>query len=124
MKYSIVHLLYRDASNYKYSGQFIVEGEITLEQMTPYLYEGMFVMVGPLGDAVNREIPHPGAENANEWPNADDDHVWVTITRTEIKEDLEYSTILCSSDELLAALKKLHSQWDDLVAQECTRLGL
>lgn len=72
-KFTAIEIVYRDAANYKTWQTYIVEGELTLEQLAPYL------------EVDNRFIGlDVGIEDLmfqdREWPVGSDDHPWLELT--------------------------------------------
>jgi hypothetical protein len=60
---TIINYRYRDASNYKYYGSFIVSGDIRKEDLLPYLFLDEYFVPHKVG------LPHLLTESINE-----DDH--------------------------------------------------
>jgi len=44
-----VHYTYRDASNWKFRGAAVVDGELSLEQLQPYLFDNDFFVPHEVG---------------------------------------------------------------------------
>lgn len=58
--------LYRDASNYKQSGEVVVRGAITFADLEPYLVEGTDFVPEDVG------LSHPGEQFSGSFPTEDD----------------------------------------------------
>ncbi len=107
-----VHFFYRDASNYKYTGEILVAGKMTLDQIKPHLLEGDSVLVCQLGRELELDIPHPGQQATGGFPTTDD-HVYVEIDECEIVHKLnEGETPACTASRFIQGLKQLAGKWD------------
>ncbi len=86
-----VHYMYRDASNYKFHGCFVVSGKLSLNALEPYLFDGEFF------------VPHEvGLDHLLDMPMNEDDHYLHTF---EEFEDTETGTPICSANQFVDKLK-------------------
>jgi hypothetical protein len=93
--------LYRDAANYKTWGEEVIEGTLTLEQLTPYLIDGEFFIPEDVGMPCLQ--PDPGTE---------DDHDLHTIE--ELTETADSPTIAINSQMLQKAfIEAGKEKWSD-----------
>ena len=113
-----ISYMYRDGSNYKRHGQHVVEGELTLEQIQPFLDgDGM--------DFIAHQVGLPALQL--EWEDehytfpTDDDHVWSEITDIEPTEDEPTIAGLTAAD-ILMRFQVIKGNWDVIEAME--HLGL
>ncbi len=75
---------YRDAQNYKVWNEVILSGEITIEDLNPYLYEESFFVPSEVG-----------LEDLQEMPLASYDHIWheiIGVSPTSQVQTVEVST--------------------------------
>ena len=80
-----VTYLYRDASNYKYWGTFSLAGELDVQGLRKWMFEGEYFVPELVG--LENLIPNPQNE---------DDHELHSIEQVEACED---SDIFCTSEE-------------------------
>lgn len=94
---TIFAYLYRDSSNYKQFHHENIKGELKLEQIKPYLYEGSFFIPSQLG-----------MEDL-EFDEYDDeeDHVWHEIDELTLTE--KEPTLRLTAEETVKAFKDLHA---------------
>ena len=119
---TLIGLLYRDGSNYKFSTDFIVEGEVDDEAVAAFLEEGEDLLVGPIRDR-GIAIPDPHDVAWRTHRKNDDDHVWVSYDGSMPYEGGRAP--LCTTEQFLSVLKACHeSDWQDYVLQETDRLDL
>ncbi len=85
--------LYTDACNYKTWGEAIIQGTLTLNQLTPYMIDTEFFIPKDIG--LPDLQPHPRAE---------DDHDLHTFEELEITEDKP--TINLNAETLLINFQK------------------
>ncbi|MFM7131971.1 MAG: hypothetical protein ACKO0V_21695, partial [bacterium] len=86
--------LYRDASNYILFHEEIIEGELTIEQINPYLDQQIYFIPSKLG-LKTLEF---------DTFDADEDHIWHEIE--ELKLTNEKPTVDLTADEIFERLKK------------------
>ncbi len=90
MSFTKVTYIYRDASNYKFWGEFFVSGTFTLAMVEEYLFDGEFF------------VPHEvGLEHLLDMPINQDDHYLHTFQTFEVVENVEVSKVKCSASELV-----------------------
>ena len=85
---------YRDASNYKFWGEFVVEGQLNRSQLEPYLFDGGWFVPEKVG------LKHLLTEA---W--SEDDHLLHELC------DFEYTTTsgaICSADLFVERFKAAH----------------
>lgn len=96
-----IHYLYRDASNYKYGHEVVVQGVVTYEQIKPYLNECGFA-------PADVDLPHPGEiSNAPGFPN-EDDHPFCEIEPDDFEIVDAEPTVKTTAEELLEVFKEAH----------------
>ncbi len=91
-----VHYTYRDASNWKFWGAAVVDGELSLEQLQPYLFDKYFF------------VPHEvGLTHLLDQPMNEDDHYLHSFEDFErvTGEEATYST-----EELVNRFKAAHER--------------
>ena len=82
-----VHYIYRDASNWKFCGVAVVDGELSLEQLQPYLFDNEFF------------VPHEvGLNHLLDQPMNDDDHYLHSFVDVEAASGEDS---LCSAAEFV-----------------------
>ena len=87
-----VTYMYRDASNYKFWGTFILLGQFDLSDVESHLFDGEF------------SIPHEvGLEHLLNIPMNQDDHYLHTIQEVERCEDIN---VVCSSSEMIERFRE------------------
>lgn len=87
-----ISYLYRDASNYKYRGQFVVSGKLLIDQLEPYFFDHEFFVATEVG------LKHLLTDSWNE-----DDHVLHSFEEFEPTEKTE---VICSAQDFVARFKK------------------
>ncbi|WP_156892442.1 hypothetical protein [Salaquimonas pukyongi] len=85
---------YRDASNYKFWGEFHVSGKFSLEMVEDCLFDGEFFVPHEVG------LPH-----LLNLPMNEDDHYLHTLEKFEAVSSGEP---ICSADELAERFKSAH----------------
>jgi hypothetical protein len=89
--------LYRDAGNYKTRGEEVIEGTLTLCQLTPFLIDTEFF------------IPHDiGLPNLQPHPWNEDDHDLHTVE--EMKATQNKPTVDISAETLLSNFRKARAE--------------
>ncbi|MBN2803897.1 MAG: hypothetical protein JXR91_12465 [Deltaproteobacteria bacterium] len=86
--------LYRDAGNYKNWNEVIIAGQITTEQITPYLLDGRCFIAN-----------ETGLKDMHFTPTNSDDHNWHEIESLEPTKDLPTTSL--TANTLLKNLKKM-----------------
>jgi hypothetical protein len=86
-----VTYMYRDASNYKYWGSFVVKGHLAIEELEPYFFDSEFFVATEVG------LKHLLTDSWNE-----DDHVLHTISEMESTEQEE---CICTASEFVKRFK-------------------
>ena len=98
--------LYRDGHNYKQYNEVVIQGEFTLEQLRPHLYEGEFFMPSEVG-----------LEDLQEYPYRNCDHIWHQLVSAESTEDAQ--TVETSAEELVARFRQAGAaKWDTPLVNE------
>ncbi|MEP3439781.1 MAG: hypothetical protein ABJN75_23770 [Hoeflea sp.] len=91
-----VHYMYRDASNWKFWGAAIVDGELSLEQLQPYLFDNDFF------------VPHEvGLDHLLDQPMNEDDHYLHSFVDFESVSGQEP---LCSVEEFVDRFRTAHER--------------
>ena len=91
---TIFSYLYRDASNYKLFHEEIIHGELTLEQIQPYLDQNLYFIPAVIGmKALEFEV----------W-DQNEDHDWHEIELLTLTD--KEPTIELSADEIISKLKQ------------------
>jgi hypothetical protein len=85
-----VEYLYRDASNYKFRGEFVVAGTLTREDVEPHLFDRGWFVPTQIG------LPHLLAMPVNE-----DDHM---LHEFEDFVPTSHDETICSAAELVGRL--------------------
>jgi len=98
MRNSEINYLYRDASNYKTGGTEVVRGELTYEQLAPYLLEMADTDTGFFNPA-SVELPHPGLHMRG-FPS-EDDHDWCELHKDDVKPTDKEPTVKQSAEQLI-----------------------
>lgn len=89
-----VEYLYRDASNYKFYGDFTVDGELGKADLEPFLFDGEWFVPMAVG------LPH-----LLNLPINEDDHLFHEITGFA---PTDKGTPECSASDLIARFRKAH----------------
>ena len=93
-----IHYLYRDASNYKFSGSFVVKGGIGREHLQPFLHEnGWFI---PKKVGLNHLLTEPWDE--------EEDHSLHELCEFEVTEDRD---CVCTAKELIRRFQLASKNW-------------
>jgi len=96
MKNTKIGYMYRDASNYKFYGDFIVEGILSKDKVAKYLHDSEFF------------IPHEiGLDHLLDMPINQDDHNLHTFEDFLPTEETDFT---CTAFELIDRIKKAHSK--------------
>lgn len=96
MNQTRVHYLYRGASNWKFLGAVVVDGELTLERLQPYLFDKEFF------------VPHEvGLNHLLDQPMNEDDHYLHAFIEFEPVSGLES---LCTSADFVARFRSAHER--------------
>lgn len=96
MKNTIVKYMYRDGSNYKFFGEFVVCGNLTFDNLVPFLHEKEFF------------IPHEiGLDHLLNLPMNQDDHYLHTFESFEATDEIDY---ICSAEEFLERMCKANNK--------------
>lgn len=91
---TIFSYLYRDASNYKLYHEEIIQGELTFEQIQPYLDQNLYFIPAMIGmKALEFEV----------W-DQDEDHIWHEIEMLSLTD--KEPTIELTADEIISKLKQ------------------
>lgn len=84
--------MYRDGSNYKFLGEFVVEGKLLLVDIEKYLHDSEFF------------IPHEvGLEHLLNLPMNQDDHYLHTFENFEATDE---TNCLCNAEEFKKKMQK------------------
>ena len=111
---TVINYMYRDANNYKYICKVIVKGELTYDQLKPYLsnVDGDGFCPEDVG------LPHPGAKYASGFPGPAD-HCWCELDEDDVTPTKRAPTTLkggaITAQQLLERFKKASE--DDWPAQ-------
>ncbi|MFT3810977.1 MAG: hypothetical protein QM698_13745 [Micropepsaceae bacterium] len=104
--YTRVCYLYRDASNYKFWGYFILDGAVLRDEAKPYLIDGEWIIPEVIGLDPLRPIE-----------KTEDDHRYHELHEFEevgVSEAAGIGAPLCSAGEFIRRLKKVNMRWDEL----------
>lgn len=110
-----ISYLYRDGDNYKQSHEVVVSGELTLEQIQPFLLDGENFIASQVG---LQDIQTMWKELGFEFPT-DQDHVFCEMEDMEFTEEKPTSELTAS--QLLFNFQKV-DDWNILETME--KLGL
>ncbi len=91
---TIFSYLYRDASNYKLYHEEIIQGELTFEQIQPYLDQSLYFIPSVIG------LKALGFED---W-DQEEDHIWHEIELLKLTD--KEPTIELSVSKIIAKLKQ------------------
>jgi hypothetical protein len=83
--------LYRDASNHKYRGSFVVSGQLTESELTSYFFDHEFFVATEVG------LKHLLTDSWNE-----DDHI---LHSFEEFEPTNLEDVICSAEEFVARFR-------------------
>lgn len=98
--------MYRDGHNYKQYNEVVIQGEFTLDELRPHLYEGEFFMPSEVG-----------LEDLQEYPYRNCDHIWHQLVSAELTEDVP--TVEVRADELVARFQNAGAvKWDTPMVNE------
>lgn len=86
-----INYLYRDASNHKYRGSFVVGGRLVESQLKSYLFDHEFFVATEVG------LKHLLTDSWNE-----DDHV---LHSFEEFEPTDIGEVICSAEEFVSRFK-------------------
>lgn len=81
-----VHLLYRDASNYKQPAEMVVAGtfdDAAASRVEAALDHGKWLIVPQLAARLGAEVPDPREKMLSLYQENDDDHCWVELLALE-----------------------------------------
>lgn len=96
MTHTKIEYMYRDASNYKFHGEFVVKGKLRRRQIENFLHEKEFF------------VPHEvGLDHLLNLPLNQDDHYLHTF------EDFQETTdanCICSANEFIEKMRKASSK--------------
>lgn len=96
MANTIVHYMYRDASNYKFHGEFVVSGKLRMHQLEDFLFDAEFF------------VPHEiGLEHLLDMPMNEDDHYLHTF---ESFEECSRGDVFCSAEEFISRVKEANKK--------------
>jgi hypothetical protein len=110
-KYTNIEVLYRDAGNWKTWQTYAVEGQITYEELEPYLESDSLFIGKDVGieDLMFR---------AREWPLGSDDHPWLELnevrpgTPAEALQAQQEHRFLGTAEDVLQRFKTAHdAKW-------------
>jgi len=91
-----IHYMYRDASNYKFRGSFLVRGRFDVESVRDFLFDGEFF------------VPHEvGIEHLLDMPMNEDDHYLHTIEGAEPSSDTDTR---CDASSLVKRFELAHEK--------------
>jgi hypothetical protein len=100
--------LYRDADNYKQGNTVVVQGELTFEQIEPYLEEGCYFIAGQVG---LEDLQWRWLEKGFGFPS-DADHVFSELDDSCIEPTSDEPTLSLTADQLLDRFRATNGQWD------------
>lgn len=120
-----ISLLYRDASNYKYTVEVVLAGLLTVEQLATLrsaASDGCFIIAHQVG------LPTPSfqAKGKDDWPSDELDHVWTTLAVDDGSMSLsdwhtaDPCTLPMPVSEFVAEVAAMKGNWD--VAGEWERM--
>ena len=111
---TLIHYLYRDASNYKAHHEIVVRGKITFAEVAPYLESGEFFIPSQIGlPDLQSQLGQP----------TDDDHVWHHLTPEDFTPTPEPPTVKLTARGLRTRLRRAYAAgWD--VSAAIKRNGL
>ena len=108
------HYTYRDASNYKAYNTVVLSGELTFEQLRPFLDDGENFIPYDVGlDELQEELPG--------FPKSDD-HVWHELSGHDLTPTNAEPNCHMSAESLLSNFEQVRGNWNLGAAVE--RLGL
>lgn len=105
-----LHYTYVDGNGYKQDKTVILAGEVTLEQIKPYLDEGLYF----IPSQVRLEDLQKGFLAYG--PLGENDHVWHKIEEGDITTTEKEPTMALTATELLRKFKQV--VWDEAGASE------
>lgn len=98
--------MYRDGENYKQFNEVVIQGEFTLDQLRPHLYDGDFFMPSEVG-----------LDDLQEYPYRNCDHIWHQLVSAEPTEDAP--TVEMSADEVVVRFQNAAEQkWETPLVNE------
>ena len=98
--------MYRDGENYKQYNEVVIQGEFTLDQLRPHLYEGEFFMPSEVG-----------LEDLQGYPYRNCDHIWHQLVSAEPTEDA--AAVEMGAEEFVARFRKAGAEkWDTPLVNE------
>ena len=96
MKNTKIEYMYRDASNYKFHGEFVVKSKLRAKDIKSYLHDEEFF------------IPHKiGLDHLLNLPINQDDHYLHTFESFEKTDDIN---CICSAKELIQKIKTANNK--------------
>lgn len=113
-----IHYMYRDASNYKRGKRVVVAGELTFEQLRPFLSDGCNFIAGDVG---LDDLQLTWQEDGFDFPT-DDDHVYSEITDGDLQPTADEPTVDISAAELLVKFQEIGGNWNEGAAM--ARMGI
>lgn len=96
MQFTRVDYMYRDASNYKFHGEFVVSGTLLRLHLEDFLFDGEFFVPHEIG------LAHLLTYSMNE-----DDHYLHTFERFHKTEAAE---VLCSAEDFIGRVKQANKK--------------
>ncbi len=96
--------LYRDASNYKRTGEVVVDGSIMFADLEPFLIEGIYFVPEDVG------LEHPGVHFFDAFPT-EDDHPYCELDEDESQVRFESTTEPATVDaqDLIERFRTAHA---------------
>lgn len=111
-----VHLLYRDACNYKTSESVVFNGDAT-----PELVERLFAALDDGENIVPEQVglEHPALKNdifAGRWPDEEDDHGYSEILRDDVEPGGQVTDDRTFEQFVEACEQAAAAGWDPMVS--------
>jgi hypothetical protein len=92
--------MYRDSENYKVYNECILSGELSIKDLSPYLFTGEFFIPSEVG-----------LKDLQELPLHTYDHIWHEIVNIATTNDI--ADIPISAEYLISAFKKVsQNDWN------------
>lgn len=96
MNNTLVKYMYRDASNYKFYGEFVVSDLLLRSNIEDFLFDGEFF------------VPHEiGLDHLQNYPMNENDHYLHTF---ENFEATDMTNTICSAAEFIKRVKLVHKK--------------
>ena len=111
-----IHLMYRDASNYKHTAELVVAGtfdDAAVARAEAALDRGVWLVVPQFAEHLGGYVPDPRQMMLERYAECDDDHCWVELTAVEATDSTPPGE--AAAADVVAALEACAAEgWNDV----------